>query len=194
MAIVYRIYSNDGAGGPIDYSTPIATTADPSYTINQLAAPGRYRFGVHACDASSGVEELNTQVSVCITLDADGNDVGEAPMPPYALVATPTANGGCRVAWTYPSRGPGPSPTSFLVYLTAGTTPALSSPVVIVPFGAGRAVYGCQLGGLADGMLYALAVVSQATGGRSSGVTVATVVGDSTPPADVDALTANAIP
>jgi hypothetical protein len=194
MAIVYRIYSNGGSGGAINYAQPIATTADTSFTTGVLTAPGSYQFGVHAYDTSSGVEELNTQASVSITLDANGNDVGQAPLPPYSLIASSTANGGCRVAWTYPSRTQGPLPVSFLVYLTPGPTPSFSTPVATIAFGSGLTAYSCQLGGLSDGVSYTVAVMSQSAGGVTSGPIVAAVVGDSTPPQDVDVLTATAIP
>ena len=193
MAIVYRVYSNGGSGGPIDYSTPIATAASPSYTTGPLSASGDYRFGVHAFDGSSGIEELNTQASVRITLDAGGNDVGQAPNAAYATVARPTANGGCLVTWAYPSSGQAPTPTAFLIYLTAGLTPNLATPSATVAYSRSLSGYRCQLTGLADGTTYSVAVVSQAAGGRVSNPVVATVVGDSTPPEDVDALTAVAV-
>ncbi len=195
MPIVYRIYSNGGSGGPIDYSTPIASVATTTFTTGPLSAPGDYRFGVHACNSSTGIEELNTQASLRISLDANGNDTGQGPNVPFALVTRPTANGGCRVSWGYQPRGQAAAPKTFAVYLTPGLTPDLTTPAASVAYVPGQPSFGCQLSGLADGATYTVSVASVPAGGRpTSSVVSTTVVGDSTPPMDVDALIVGAIP
>ncbi len=161
MAIVYQIFSNGGSGGPVDYSTPIATVSSTSYTTGALAPSGDYRFAVRAKDTITELAETNTQASVRIALDASGQDVGRLPNAPFALVARPTSNGGCLVAWSYFAAGQAAAPTSFLVYLAAGTTPSLTTPVATVAYQAGVSGYSCQLGGLADATAYTVAVVSQ---------------------------------
>ena len=193
MTILYRVYSNGGSGGPINDSSPIATVAGLTFTTGSLRGPGIYRFGVHAFDSSTGIEELNTQASVCIVLDANGNDVGQGPNAPYALLARPTSNGGCRVDWAYSSRGQAATPMTFLVYLNIGATPNLTTPVASAAYSLGLTSYGCQLSGLADGVTYTVAIVSQTAGGQTATAIVTTVVGDSTPPGDVDALVAYAV-
>ena len=195
MAIVYQVFSNDGLGGPIDYTTPIATVSGTSYTIGALAPSGDYRFGVRAKDTATGLAEANTQASVRIALDATGRDVGLVPNVPFATVARPTSNGGCLVAWSYFAAGQAAAPTSFLVYLTAGTSPALTTPVATVAYQPGVSGYSCQLGGLADATTYTVSIISLgASAYLTSAAASATVVGDATPPGDVDALAAVAVP
>ncbi len=194
MAIVYQVFSNDGAGGPIDYSAPIATVSGTSYTTAALAPSGDYRFAVRTKDTATGLAEANTQASVRIALDAAGDDVGRAPSPPFAAVARATSGGGCLVSWSYFAAGQAAAPTSFLVYLTAGTTPDLTTPAATVAYRPGAPGYSCGLGGLADGTTYTVAVVSLGGASLASAAATATVVGDATPPGDVEALAAVAIP
>jgi hypothetical protein len=193
MAIVYQVFSNGGTGGPVDYSAPIATVTGTSYTTGVLAAPGDYRFAVRASDPATGLADANTQATVRILLDASGDDVGGVPNPPFAPVAMPTAGGGCLVAWSYFPAGQVVAPTSFLVYLTAGTSPALTTPAATVPYQSGVSGYSCQLAGLADATTYTVAIVSVGAAGLTSAAASATVVGDATPPTDVEALTASAV-
>ena len=73
MAISYNIYANDGMGGDVDYSTPIATTSDLTYATGPLATPSDNTFAVRAFDTASCIEEANTDARVRIILDASGN-------------------------------------------------------------------------------------------------------------------------
>lgn len=195
MAIVYQVFSNGGSGGPVDYTAPIATLSGTSYTTGALAPSGDYRFAVRAQDTATGLAEANTEASVRIVLDPSGQDVGRVPNAPFALVARPTSNGGCLVAWSYFAAGQAAAPTSFLVYLTAGTTPSLTTPVATVSYRPGVSSYSCQLSGLADATTYTVAVVSQGAASPSAGAAATSrVVGDTTPPGDVEALAAVAVP
>jgi hypothetical protein len=195
MAIVYQIFSNNGAGGPIDYSTAIATVTGTSYTTGSLAASGDYRYAVRAMDTATGLAEANTQAVVRIVLDASGNDIGPVPNAPLAVTARPTPGGGCLVTWSYFAAGEAASPTNFLVYLTAGTSPSLADPAATVAYRQGMAGYSCQLSGLVDSTTYTVSVVSQGNGASTlSAAASATVVGDSSPPEDVDSLVAVAVP
>jgi hypothetical protein len=195
MAIVYQVFSNDGAGGPIDYSTVVATVYGASHTTVTLAPSGDYRFGVRAMDTATGLAEANTQASVRIALDAAGNDIGQVPNAPFAATARATSGGGCLVSWSYFAAGYAAAPTNFLVYLTAGTSPSLSTPAATIAYQPGVVGYSCQLDGLLDAMTYTVSVVSRGAGASASSVaSSATVIGDVTPPGDIEALTAVAIP
>ena len=147
---IYNIYSNGGTGGPVDYSTPIATTASLSYVTGTLAAPSDNTFAVRCLDPSTNLEEANTDARVRIVIDANGLDVSSRPNPPDALVVRPTANGGCKVSWSYSSAGQGGLPSGFFVYLTPGAVANYANPAATVPFVPGRAGYTCNLTGLAD--------------------------------------------
>jgi hypothetical protein len=194
MALTYQIYSNGGTGGPVDYSTPIATTTDLSFVAGPLAAPSDNTFAVRCLDPSTNLEEANTDARVRIVIDADGLDVTGRPNPPDTLVVRPTASGGCRINWAYSPAGQGAPPSGFYVYLSPGGVPGYSSPAATVPYIPGRAGYSCDLSGLADGAAYAVAVRSyNAIAAETNTTVVATVVGDATPPDAVDQLSITVI-
>jgi len=196
MPIVYRIYSNAGTGGPVDYASPVATATGLSATVGPLSPSGDYRYAVRAMDAATGIEEANTQATVGVTLDAAGLAVGPRPNAPFAAFARPTPGGGCRVAWAYGPAGQAAAPAAFLVYLTAGPAPDLAAaPAASVAYRPGISSYSCPLAGLVDGAAYTVAVVAQGGAGLgSSPAATATALGDATPPEDVDALAAVAVP
>ncbi len=195
MAIVYQIFSNNGAGGPIDYSTVVATVSDTSYTTGDLVPSGDYRFGVRAKDTVTGLAEANTQASVRVTLDVNGNDIGLVPTAPFAVAARATTGGGCQVTWSYFAAVEAGVPTQFCVYLTAGNSPSLTTPSATIAYRPGVTGYSCQLAGLSDATTYTVSVVSLgAIASATSASVSATVIGDSTPPANVDFLAAVAVP
>ncbi|WP_435021264.1 hypothetical protein TA3x_002282 [Tundrisphaera sp. TA3] len=189
MPIAYHIYRNDGRGGDVDYSTPIATTGGLTFECGPLAAPGDTTFAVRAFDTATGLEEANTDARVRIVLDASGHDVTNRPGRVVGLSARPIRGGSCRVAWGYiPPPGSSP-PSAFAVTLTEGTVPDLSRVAVIVPWGAGALGYECALSGLADNTPYVIAVravgPSSALEGEPEEVRVILA---STPLQDVEAL------
>ena len=62
MSTGYHIYSNTGAGDPINYTSPVATITSPATTTwssSALTHPGTWSFGVRAFDTVSGLEERN---------------------------------------------------------------------------------------------------------------------------------------
>lgn len=193
MSLQYRVYANDGQGGPVNYSSPIATTAALSYSPAPLAAPSDSTFAVRAFDPVTGLEEANTEARVRILLDAQGQDISNRPNAPRALSVRATAGGGCQVRWAYSTAGQSSPPLGFLVYLTAGTVADYQSPAASIPYLPGRAGYSCDLTGLADGVTYSVAVRStNATATELNTTVVTTVVGHSVPPDNVDSLTATA--
>jgi hypothetical protein len=192
MGIVYNVYANDGQGGPVNYATPIATTAALSFTPPPLAAPSDNTFLVRAFDTAVGLEEANTDARVRIVVDSAGNDVTTRPNAPFALALRATAGGGCDASWSYNTAGQGGPPTGFYVYLSPGASPSYASPAATVPYVAGRAGYACELSGLVDGATSTVAVRAfNAAGAETNTTVVASIVGDSTPPTNVDALTAS---
>jgi hypothetical protein len=158
MPISYNIYMNDGRGGDVDYTTPIATTHGLTFTFGPLAAPGDTTFAVRAIDTTSGIEEANTDARARIVLDASGNDVTNRPHNVRGLSVRPTRGGCCRVAWGYVPIGREAIPIRFAVYLTPGSSPDLSTPAAVVPYAAGTVGYECSLSGLADQTSYIVAV------------------------------------
>jgi hypothetical protein len=191
MAISYNIYANDGAGGDVDYTTPIATTSDLSYATGPLAASSDNTFAVRAFDTVSGIEEANTDARVRIVVDANGNDVTARPNAVVGLSARPTVGGTCWVSWGYDPAGQGGPPSTFNVTLTAGSTPSLADPVASIASLPGVPGYGCSLSGLAGNTPYTIAV--QAVGPSSvlvGPVATVSITYLATPLSDVDALVA----
>lgn len=191
MSILYRVYSNDGAGGPLNYVQPIATTTNLSYVTSALAAPGDYRFAVRAYDTQAGREEANTEVRARIRLDAQGRDVTATPNAAFAVVARPTSAGGCRVSWAYSASGQGGKPTQFALSivpdLLASTTPA----PVVVNYAPGVTSYSWDFAALTDQASYTVFVRAQGNPAYLvSDPASAHFVADATAPDDVDALVA----
>ncbi len=191
MAISYNIYANGGRGGPVDYTRPIATTTALTFAPGPLAAPSDNTFAVRAVDATSGIEEANTDARTRIVIDAAGNDVTSRPNAVLGLAATPTAGGGCWVSWGYDATGQGGPPARFNVYLTPGPTATLAGPAATVAYLPGVSGYGCSLSGLPANTPLTIAV--QAVGASASLAGVAATVaaeGRVAPLGDVDSLAA----
>lgn len=168
MAILYNIYSNGGTGGPVDYTTPVASTPGLSLEMGPLSIPGDYTFAVRACDQSTGLEEANTDASVRIVLGADGTDITQLPSPPSALCLSASAGGSCRVSWTYrPSRSSG-VPDGFQILLTCvgSTDPGCTATVPFIP---GQVGYSCELPGPFVYATYTARVQAYNTIGLDSG-------------------------
>jgi hypothetical protein len=188
MSYVYRVYSNDGHGGPVNYATPIGSTTNLSFTCPALPASSDTTFVVRTYDAALGIEESNTDVRVRILIDQNGQDISGQPKPPDSLFVRPLAGGCCRTSWSYAPTA-SPSPVGFLVYLTQGITASYTTPAATVPYAAGRMGYSCVLTNLLDGVAYTVAVRAyNSVGTEPNTNVVARVVGDSTPPSNVDSL------
>ncbi len=158
MAISYHVYSNDGQGGAIDYTTVVATipaaSATPfgSFSAAPLASPSDNSYAVRAFDDVSGVEEANTDARVRVVIDAQGRDISSQPNAVVGLAVRWTVGETCLVSWGYTSAGQGGAPTRFDVSaspVATSTNPGVAIPatqsVVFVP---GTAGYGCRLDGL----------------------------------------------
>ncbi len=116
---VYCVYSNTGAGDPIDYESPIATVANPGFLTSALTYPSIWSFGVRALDLGSGLEEQNVDAVVTILLNANGNDITNQPSPPTGLRAFALSGGSIRVEWGYPATVANRIPTGFHLYITS---------------------------------------------------------------------------
>lgn len=158
MAILYRVYRNDGAGGPVDYTTTMAVVPGISCDLGALAAPGDHSFAVRAYDSETGLGEFNTEAVTRIRLDENGRDVTSVPNPPHALQARPMAAGRCAVSWAYSSAGAWGNPIGFHVYLGVGPTPDYSQPVATVSHLTRSLGYTTTISGLTDGQNYSIAV------------------------------------
>jgi hypothetical protein len=147
MAIAYNIYANNGAGGPVNYSQPIATTSSLSYVPGALTPSSDTTFAVRAKDTVSNLEEANTDARIRIVLDGSGNDLSGVPNSPQSVVLSALAGGDCLVTWAYiPALSAG-VPTRFQIYLSQGQTVNYGSPTMTVPYVPGQVGFTCKLAG-----------------------------------------------
>ena len=187
MAIAYNVYSNDGAGGPVNYSTPIATTTALTYVTTALMAGSNTTFAVRAFDASTNLEEANIDASATIILDANGNDVSARPNAPHALVLLPTSAGSCLVSWAFNAVAQAGVPVGFQIFLTEGTSVDYSSPAGVVPYIPGQVGYTYQLPGPYSVSTYTASVRSyNATTSDGNTITVTATIGLPTVPYTMD--------
>jgi hypothetical protein len=113
----YNIYMGDHAGGPVDYSAPVATAtdADRAWTTPALPRGSATRIGVRSVDPATGLEESNVDCVVTVRIDADGNDVSLRPTSPLGLAAAPMGIGGLLVSWRYLGGGSAIAPIAGLI-------------------------------------------------------------------------------
>lgn len=192
MPIAYHVYANAGAGGPIDYATPIGDTTGTSWTVAGGLGPGTWSFGVRAYDAATGLEEENLDCATTIVIDTGGNDISNRPMPPNGLRAFATAGGGLRVEWHYPPTSGALAPTGFHVYVGIGS-PDYSSPTATIGFNT--AIQNTFVANLAltGGTTYEVGVRAYNAIGEETNTVVVSVAADATGPGTVDSLTATTI-
>lgn len=155
--IQYHIYSNDGNGGPVDYVSPIATTASLTLATPSLDIPSDTTFVVRSYDTVSSLEDQNTDARVRIVIDTLANDVTSLPAPPWGLSAVTCGSGQLRVSWMYGTQTP--APTGFHVYL-GSPAPNYATPAADVRYvpGSPGMPYTVVISGLTGGTTYAVAV------------------------------------
>jgi len=218
----YNIYSNGGFG-PINYSTPIATTTRLTWTSGPLLYPADWKFGVRAFDGYG--EEQNLDCAVEIILDSGGNDITQRPAAPVGLRAFALAGGAIRAEWSYPFSTALALPTAFHVYLTPDTagvlapvTPVRSSrhgkrpaggqvwrgsigtslgyqqPAATVLYGSMIAnTFVCNIPGLMNGVTYLVGVRAFNAVAEEPNTVAVSVTADSVGPLPVDSLVGIAV-
>ena len=186
----YHVYANAGDGGPIDYSTPVATVDGLEWATPVLDAPGQHRFGVRAFGSISGLEEENVDAAVLIVLNDDGDDVTNRPAPPFGLRLRSESGGVVVAEWSHPGGVGANRPTGFHVY-TGDPEPSYAAPALTVSAKAVFGAFSARLTGLTDGPL-AVAVRAFNATAEEDNDNFITVVVDGTPPDPVDGLTATA--
>ena len=169
MALLYRIYSNGGAGGPVDYANPVAITPALAFEAGPVSPSTDTTFAVRAFDPLTGLEESNTDARVRVVIDAGGRDVSGRPDPPFAVTLAASAGGGARVSWAYRPAVSAGVPTGFHVYFgPAGDGPG-PTPVATVGYLPGRLGYSCELPGPLGFATYAVSVRAFNAAGADAG-------------------------
>jgi hypothetical protein len=164
VAIKYRVYANDYAGGPVDYSTPVATVTGTTWTPDPIPTGSDVTFAVRAFDDVTGLEERNVSARLRLATGPAGEDLtGLPPAPPFAWAA-PHGAGGVSVTWGQPVAGP--RPASYRVY---GGTPDVDygAPLATVAHREGLPVRRAVVAGLTPGEPYRFAVRSVNAAGES---------------------------
>lgn len=193
MATQYHVYANDGAGGPIDYGTVVATTASLTWASGALAYPGDWRFGVRAFDTVSGLEESNVDAAVRLVLDATGVDITGRPAPVASLAVATVVGGSLRVTW-FPASHATPRPTGYRVWCQGGASVNFAlAPDATVPFDGAATVFAATIGPLTSGADYAVAVRAYAGSTDDGSTAFVLAVPDGDGPDPVDDLTAVAL-
>ena len=172
MSIVYNVYASDGAGGPVNYAAPVATTTGQSFVTGPLRPGSDTTFAVRALDTSTNLEESNTDARRRIVIDSNGLDVSGCPNAPHAVVLSPVSGGSCLVSWAFDAAVQSSTPVGFQVFLTQGSSVSYASPAATVPYVPGQVGYTCILSGPYTLGTYSAAVRSYNTAG-SDGNTVA---------------------
>lgn len=191
MAIEYRVYANNYAGGAVDYTTPVATVSSPTYTPAAIPVNSDVTFAVRAFDTATSVEEHNITVRFRLRTGSGGEDLALRPSPVVRAWATPDGSSAVAVGWIPAVSGP--KPTEYRVY---GGTPTVSyaTPLATVPYLDGIPALRVLVPGLTPGSSYAFDVLPKNASGtatQGSGACQATPVGATGPEAP-PTLTASA--
>ena len=193
MATEYRIYKNDGAGGPVDYSTVVTTTASLSYVAAALPLSSDTTFAVRTYDTTSTYDDMNTDAIVRIIVDASGNDVTARPAAPIGITARAIAAGAIRVEWGFPNNSANAAPTSFKVWITSGgSVNYAASPNTTVTYSATRGTYRVDVSGFTTGTTYTVGVRATNAAGDETNTGSFSVVADATAPTAPGNLVATA--
>jgi hypothetical protein len=192
LVVQYHIYSNSGAGLPINYATPIATVSGTTWTSGPLAFPADWWFAVRAFNSFG--EEQNLDAAVELILNAAGDDITNQPLPPLGLRAFAMAAGAVRVEWGFANVQPARVPTGFHVYIGTGGVPSYITPAATVSYASAIAnTFVANLTGLSGGTVYTIGVRAFNASAEETNTTTVNVTADTTGPAPVDSLTATAI-
>ena len=187
MSIKYRIYSNHGSGGLVDYSTPLATVDKPTYQTGPVAYPSDSTFVVHAYDELTGQEEANTDASIRLILDGQGNDVTDQPNPVQGMMVNRTQGAGARISWSYVGKSGTTAPTNFMVRLSNGSTEIATAKLA---YHLDRLGYSVNFPGPFNMSTYqALVAATNRYGINSAPVIVTAQLGQTTDPFVINTLT-----
>lgn len=193
MSTHYHVYANDGAGGPVDYSTIVATVSGLTWSSSALGLGSNTIFAVRAFDTGTSAEEKNVDARVQILVSAGGVDQTNLPLPPTLVTTRPLAGGAVRVAWGYPIAAARTKrkPTGFHVYAWTGGTPDYSTIRLTVPYAAVATFRGVIAAGvLTAGSPSSVVVRAYNSVGEEANTNVSAITPDSTAPGQVVGLTA----
>lgn len=167
MATRYRLYRNNGAGGPVDYTTIVTNTASLTFNTPAMTVGSDNLFAVRAYDDVSLLEEDNVDQVLRIRVDGAGLDVSGLPDPPVQAAAVVSGSGKVRVSWRHVVTAGG-TPTQFSIWATVGGS---------VNYGVGAAATVTWVASQAD---YSVEITGLSAGLTSFGVRATNAVGTET--------------
>lgn len=192
MSVQYNIYANDGLGGPVDYSTVIATVSGLSYDVGPMAQPSDTTFAVRAFDTVSTLEESNVDARVEILVDPAGVDLASLPNAPSGIRVLPGPGGTAMVSWAYSPLNQGGPPTGFHVYIGSPTV-GYGSPIATVPYASAIQFYSASLTSLTGGTSYQVGARSYNAAGDETNTNTVTFTASTSGPSPVTNLSATII-
>lgn len=188
---LYRIFSNNGFGGSIDYSSPIAEISGLEWTSDALPAGSSFRFGVRSYDPANGLEDENLDAAVTLIINSEGRDATRIPRSPLGLRVLDQGGGSVRLEWTIVDASAPNRATHFHVYIAQDAVTDFSSPIV-VPLSALRGdVVATEVHDLPEGRRHVAIVRAVNSYGDDGNMHSIHFTADRTPPASVDGLFAS---
>jgi hypothetical protein len=184
VSIRFRLFSNGGTGGAVDYSAPLADVATLTWATPPLTAPGDWTFGIRPYDDATGLEDLTGAAEVRVVIDASGADITARPNAPFHVQARATAAAGLLVEWAYSPVGQGGPPTGFRVWATAGVSVNYAAaPNATVAYTDRTRYFAAPLAGLTAATAYAVGVRAyNAAGAETNTAAVASATTDAAGP------------
>lgn len=189
MSLTYHVYTNDHAGGAVDYGTIIATTASLTYNPIAISPGSDCTFAVRTFDTVTGLEDLNSDARVQIVTDASGNDITNRPLPPGGLSARATKGGKILIEWSYLLPANSSAPTGFKAWTTAGASVNYAGTPILANYFASVVSYSVETAALTDATTYAIGVRATNASGDETNVISVSVIADATGPTAVINLT-----
>lgn len=156
--ILARVYVGDTAGGPVDYSTPFLETAAETAELPPLNPGESRRVAVRFVDSDTGLEELNTDAQIYVTMDMAGRDVSTVPPGPAGISLRDTGPGAALLIWQYNPQAGDEIPDAWDVYATPGNEVNYSVSEISITHNQLKTRYSYQLSGFVPGVAVAVAV------------------------------------
>jgi len=110
----YVIFSNEGDGGPVNYSESVGFTTATSWSTSGLSTSSHWRFGVRARNSMHC--EQNTNVITACEIDAAGEEITGRPNAVLGLMAESAEGGHIRLRWSHDSSAEAVAATHFHIY------------------------------------------------------------------------------
>jgi len=193
VGLFYRIYAGNTSGGPVDYTTVLASTVATSWTSAALAPGTSQRFAVRVYDPATGYDDGNVDAVITITLDSSGCDISSLPNAPTALTASPGPSGTLVLRWAVLTPpGSTNAPSGFYAYLGTGSL-SYGTPAATVPYVSGLTLYTATLSGLTDGTTYTIGVRAFNAIGSEANTATTTATASTTGPLPISSLTGVAL-